>query len=222
MIIGNSANNHQHNKRNIPGVKSKHLVLLIFFLMFSPLARLALAENQNQPLPLKHPEKEYETSTKVNPASGDVLILANADYFPALLSQIKEAKTSIDLAMFVFKTTKSSKDRPSQIVKELIKASQWGVKVRIFLENSGYDEKLNVANKKTAEQLREQGIEVIFDSPNITTHTKLVVIDQRYSFVGSHNFTNSALKYNNEMSLLIDDQKLAKKLTAYMTGLTSR
>jgi phosphatidylserine/phosphatidylglycerophosphate/cardiolipin synthase-like enzyme len=70
--------------------------------------------------------------------------------------------------------------------------------------------------------LRDNGIKVFFDSPNTTTHTKLVVIDSRYSFVGSHNFTHAALKHNNELSLLIDDQALAHRLTDYMNGIISQ
>ena len=70
--------------------------------------------------------------------------------------------------------------------------------------------------------MRKHGIKVNFDSPKTTTHTKLVVIDRRYSMVGSHNFTHAALKYNNELSLLIDDRDLAQQLTDYMAGIISQ
>ncbi len=108
------------------------------------------------------------------------------------------------------------------VVAELVSASQRGVQVRVFLEESGYDEKLNATNRQTAEQLRKHGIETTFDSAKTTTHTKLVVIDQQFSFVGSHNFTHAALRYNNELSLLIDDRDLARKLTDYMAGIISQ
>ena len=57
---------------------------------------------------------------------------------------------------------------------------------------------------------------VFFDSPHKTTHTKLVVIDQRLIFLGSHNFTQSALKYNNEISVLLDSPDIAKNARDYM------
>ena len=57
---------------------------------------------------------------------------------------------------------------------------------------------------------------MIFESPKTTTHNKMVVIDRRYAIVGSHNFTQSALKYNHELSLLVDDRELAGKLITYM------
>ena len=57
---------------------------------------------------------------------------------------------------------------------------------------------------------------VYFDSPRKTTHTKLIVIDERLIFLGSHNFTQSALKYNNEISILLDRPDLAKSARNYM------
>lgn len=150
------------------------------------------------------------------PDQADLLILENSDYFAAILARIREAKTNINLTMFVFKTGRSTANRPGMIAAELISAARRGVRVRVFLEHSGYDEKLNLTNRQTAKLLQDNKIEVIFDSANVTTHSKLVVVDDRYSFVGSHNFTHAALKYNNELSILIDDRKLARKLNAYM------
>jgi phosphatidylserine/phosphatidylglycerophosphate/cardiolipin synthase-like enzyme len=62
-------------------------------------------------------------------------------------------------------------------------------------------------------------VEVFFDSPKRTTHTKLAVIDGRYTFIGSHNMTQSALKHNNELSVLIDSQAVADKTLNYIKGL---
>ncbi|MFO7604938.1 MAG: phospholipase D-like domain-containing protein [Desulfurivibrionaceae bacterium] len=165
--------------------------------------------------------KEEKTS-RLKSAPGDILILADSEYFPVLLKKIRAARNSIDLTMFVFKTTNSSNNRPRLVVEELRAAASRGVKVRVFLEKSGYDKGLNETNLHTAEILRGKGIEVFFDSPGITTHGKLVVMDHRFSFVGSHNLTHAALTYNNELSLLIDDPALAKSLTAYMEGIASQ
>ena len=153
---------------------------------------------------------------KTSTSQGDIVVLADSDYFPILLEKITNAKSSIDLAMFVFRTTKSKKNRPSIIAQKLIAAAKRGVDIRVFLERSGHDEKLNETNQKTARRLRKRGIKVIFDSPRITTHTKTVVIDRRYSIVGSHNFTHSALKKNHELSLLVDNRILAEELIGHM------
>jgi phosphatidylserine/phosphatidylglycerophosphate/cardiolipin synthase-like enzyme len=150
-------------------------------------------------------------------ANGQTIqVLADADYFPALIKLLDSADSSVDLAMFVFRIGKGKNNRPAKIRDTLIRTAQRGVKVRVFLERSGYDEKLNDTNRKVAKQLSAGGVRVIFESPKTTTHNKMVVVDRRYAIIGSHNFTQSALKYNHELSLLVDDRQLAGKLITYM------
>lgn len=161
----------------------------------------------------------YTVRRHIKTRPGDIRILPDKEYFDTLISLIQDARQRIDLIMFVFKTTKSPKNRPTHIIRELIKARKRGVHVQVLLEKSGYDENLNKENKKVARLLKKNKITVKFDSPDTTTHTKLVVIDQQYSFVGSHNFTHSALAYNHEFSLLIDSEQLAAELLYYMENL---
>ena len=88
--------------------------------------------------------------------------------------------------------------------------------MQVFLEDSGYDPKITQTNKKVAEVLQKKGVTVRFDSKGTTSHMKLVVIDSRFCFIGSHNFTHSALAFNHEFSMLIDSTQLAKELLEYM------
>jgi len=153
--------------------------------------------------------------------SQETAILADDDYFPALLAQIRQAKSSIDLAMYIFKVSGKKRNRPTILAGELSDAAKRGIKVRVFLENSGYDQELNRENRLAAGIMKKNGVEVIFDSAKTTTHTKIVVIDRHLSFVGSHNFTHSALKHNHELSLLVDDPDLAARLVDYLEKVIS-
>ena len=64
--------------------------------------------------------------------------------------------------------------------------------------------------------LTRGGVKVYFDSPSTVTHVKAVVIDGRYVYIGSHNLTQSALRHNNELSVLIDSPEMASEITSYM------
>lgn len=156
---------------------------------------------------------------KITTGPGDIIVLPDGKYFTTLVDYLKTAEHSIDMAMFLFKTTTSPGNKPALVVQELIAARGKGVDVRVLLENSGYDESLNKENKSVAAKLRKNNIHVFFDSPDTTTHAKIVVIDKRYSFIGSHNLSHSALAYNHEVSLLIDNSDLAAQLSAYMDTL---
>ncbi|MBU2538694.1 MAG: phospholipase [Proteobacteria bacterium] len=147
---------------------------------------------------------------------GAVRVLADTDYGETLSALISNAGQRIDLAMFLFKTTRTNGNRPAGLVRDLVAARQRGVEVRVILEYSGHDQKLDRANRETAETLKKGGVTVVFDSPGRTNHAKLAVIDRRYCLVGSHNLTQSALKHNHEFSLLLDSPPLAREILAYM------
>lgn len=164
-------------------------------------------------------EATYKFVPRINTRPGEIKILADSTYYDTLLNFISYAEERIDIALFVFKTTSSPKNKPSLLIKALAQAKKRGVDVTVLLEHSDYDETLNKENEATAKLLRKRGIKVRFDSPKATTHSKIVIIDSRFCFVGSHNFTHSALEYNNELSLLIDSTLLAQELQRYIKAI---
>jgi phosphatidylserine/phosphatidylglycerophosphate/cardiolipin synthase-like enzyme len=144
-------------------------------------------------------------------------ILTNEDYLPALLKCIDEAQNEILISIFSFKIDEHKNSYPDRILSHLAKAVKRGVKVIVVLERTdNKSDELDIQNRQTGKLLEEKGISVYFDSPRKTTHTKLVVIDQRVIFLGSHNFTQSALKYNNEISILLDNSDMAKNARDYI------
>jgi phosphatidylserine/phosphatidylglycerophosphate/cardiolipin synthase-like enzyme len=99
----------------------------------------------------------------------------------------------------------------------LAKAVKRGVEVKVILEATGrLNDELNTQNRQTGKLLEEKGVKVYFDSPRTTTHTKMIVIDEKLLILGSHNLTQSALKYNNEISIMLSSPDLAKRARDYM------
>lgn len=162
------------------------------------------------------PFQDLPPSRHLSLRPGEMQVLADGNYFPALLQGIGEARQHIAIAMFLFKTGDTPDNRPAQLARALIDARRRGVRIEVLLEKSGYDEEVNRENEKTAQLLRNNRIDVRFDSPETTTHAKLVVIDGHLVFVGSHNLTQAALTHNHEVSLLIDDIALARETMDYL------
>ena len=150
-----------------------------------------------------------------------ITLLEDGEYFQAFMRGVDKAKSEIVMSFFLFKTNGYSTNRPDRVMAALGRAVERGVRVRIILErgNGGEDSPVDASNRETAARLREKGITVIFDSPRVTTHTKTAVIDGRYIFLGSHNLTNSALKYNREISVCIDSPPLAEEALQYIDSL---
>lgn len=147
-------------------------------------------------------------------------LLKNRDYFPTLVKTIDNARKEIVMSFFLFKTNGHRSNYPDRLVNHLIRATERGVKVKILLEiGKDLNSQINKNNMETAKRLKKGGIDVYFDPLYTKTHTKVVVIDRKYTFLGSHNLTSSALKYNNELSILIDSTKVAREALSYINSL---
>ncbi|PKN05470.1 MAG: phospholipase [Deltaproteobacteria bacterium HGW-Deltaproteobacteria-9] len=147
-------------------------------------------------------------------------LLKNKAYFHALSEKIRDARTQIVMAFFLFKTNGHPRSYPEILLRELGDAARRGVRVIVVLEQDARkDSTINRDNRNASERLKKAGVEVYFDSPKKTMHTKLAVIDGRYTFIGSHNLTQSALKHNHELSVLVDSPAVADKTLSYIKDL---
>ncbi len=153
--------------------------------------------------------------------AGSVRLLEDGDYFPVFMKAVDGAKSEIVMSFFLFKTNGDRTSYTDRLLAGLVRAAIRGVRVRIVLErgNDEGDSQVDASNRETAARLRQEGIDVSFDSPRVTTHTKVAVIDGRYILLGSHNLTNSALKYNHELSVFIDSPSLAGETLRYIDSL---
>ncbi len=149
-----------------------------------------------------------------------VTLLKNREYTDALLKGIRNSGKSIILSCYLFKVRQTSSDLPGKVAEELIKAGNRGVDVTVIFEISDdAADQLNSENRETASFLSRNGIRVLFDSPRTTSHLKAALIDDRYVFVGSHNLTQSALKFNNEVSVLVESPEIASEMKSYLQRL---
>lgn len=195
---------------NVKGLGRKTYEKILPYIKLSGLSDLSIQSETNGGSPLLH----YEGASK------EVLLLENGDFYKVLLEAVKKAKKSIDLSMFLFKSSSYESNRANIVLHAIASAAERGVKVSVLLEESKRNnDSVTMENRKSAEKLIKRGVNVSFDSPDRTTHTKAIVIDSRFVFIGSHNFTHSALRYNNELSLLVDSEELAGKTLNYMKGI---
>ncbi|MBE9537139.1 MAG: helix-hairpin-helix domain-containing protein [Proteobacteria bacterium] len=147
-------------------------------------------------------------------------LLPNKMFFDEMISEISRAESSIVISIFLFKTSQYPSNKANMLMAALGKAAERGVNVSVFFERGKSDgDSVSVANKNSADRLAAMGVSVSFDSPERTTHTKVAVFDEKTVIIGSHNFTHSALKYNNEVSVKINSPAFSKKVLNYVEGL---
>jgi len=146
------------------------------------------------------------------------LFLSKVDkeYYPFIKEHFRKAQKSIVGTIYLFKTAPYRDNEPADLLRELIAAPKRNVSVELVIDISSEDRDFNEANLKAAEILSKAGVQVSFDRMDLATHAKAFVIDNRYCFVGSHNFTHSAMAINKELSLFIDSPETAGKVLEFI------
>ncbi len=136
----------------------------------------------------------------------EVVPLIDANYFPTVHDALTGAKKSILCAMYL---AQLSPGHPlgweSLLLRDLLSASKRGLEVKVILENNS-----EVENKYAYEFLKGAGVPVFYDTPERSTHCKLIVIDDEITILGSTNWSYAGLRINHEASVLIRSKEVAK------------
>ena len=100
------------------------------------------------------------------------------------------------------------------LITELEKSAQRGVEVRILLDD-------NIAhNQRTVNSLKGiKNIEIRLDSPQKTTHNKMLIVDGETVLIGSTNWTDSSLGSANEANVIINNKEIAAYLEEFFDKL---
>ena len=102
----------------------------------------------------------------------------------------------------------------------LAKARERGVDARVVIDigREWGTEDISDKHQQGESLLRELGVPILLDEVDRTSHSKIVLIDDRIAVIGSHNWTRSALMSNRETSLLVDDPKIVRELEQQFTS----
>jgi phosphatidylserine/phosphatidylglycerophosphate/cardiolipin synthase-like enzyme len=138
-----------------------------------------------------------------------IQVVNDQEYFEAVDPFLKNARTSIHIVMFnVNYYVKYPNSTMNFIIRDLIEAVDRGVDVKIVA-----DEFQTTA--PTIEYLRSKGIDIKFDDPKKTTHSKLIIIDGRIIIIGSTNWSYYATEKNHESNVIIVSEEVAQEFEEY-------
>lgn len=124
------------------------------------------------------------------------------------LDMIKNAEKSIDIECFYL--SNEPNEPLEDILSEIIKANNRGVKIQILVESKmkeTYPEALDELNK-----LKNIDVKAIdyFTKLGGVMHAKYMLVDRKDVFIGSQNFDWRALKHIHEIGFRIRSKKLAQ------------
>lgn len=149
-------------------------------------------------------------------APARVAVADNRDYFPVVHNLIAGARQSIDVILyqsrFYFQYPLSTSNT---LISDLVDAKDRGVRVRVIFEIADWNFENSEDNRDVWNVLDQAGVETYFDPATTTSHSKLLVVDGRYSVVGSMNWSYYALDKNYEATAIIDSDRIARAFDAY-------
>ena len=135
-----------------------------------------------------------------SPITASAEVLFGKAYHQALHQYLAQSKSSITIAMyFIIINPADPTDPVNELVNDLINAKNRGVAIKVVLEDSKLKE-----NRLAYEKLRANNITVYFDTAEHLLHIKEVVIDGRYVFAGSANWSKAAIEDNYEATYFED------------------
>jgi len=142
--------------------------------------------------------------------------LPDKSYYAVVKGLIDRANRSVAVIMYVVKYDPNEIDDPvNTLLNALVRAKERGLSVRIVLDDATYR-----SYRETLDYLMSKGVEVALDEKaGVTTHVKMVIIDEEYLVVGSHNWTESALSYNHEYSVMIRSREMAGRALSYFNNI---
>jgi len=156
-----------------------------------------------------------QTSVLKGIAEKDYLLYTPYQSFAYVVKFLREA--ALDPKVKTIKITIYRLAKISHIASSLINAVKNGKKVTVQIElRARFDE---VANIRYAEQMQEEGVNLIFGVPGLKVHCKTCVIEReeegklkRYGFISTGNFNESTSRIYTDYTLFTADSSILKEV----------
>lgn len=134
-------------------------------------------------------------------------------YSQAVLGAIEGAVETIAVLLSSVSTT----DNP--ILPALADAAERGIEVRALLDASDWAPDITTRNQPSLSYFLEHGIEAKFDDPQVTLHSKLVIVDRETVILGSSNWNRYALTEHRQADVLIGGDSIGAFYANYFDAL---
>ncbi|MDK6028116.1 phospholipase D-like domain-containing protein [Ignisphaera sp. 4213-co] len=141
-----------------------------------------------------------------------LIVLLDKEYLKTVSTLLQNANKSIYIIMYAMKyDPKESGDPVNTLLNTIVLKNKEGIDVKIIVDDVTYKD-----YPETISYLINNKINVKLDeSSGKTTHAKIVIVDNKTAVIGSHNWTESALTLNHEVSIETNCSEVVEKLLKY-------
>lgn len=169
----------------------------------------------HNPPPLPHPELSKAKSLFSMVKKKDILLCYPYQSFNHIIDLLREA--SIDPKVTTIKMTLYRLAKKSSVAYILANALKNGKAVTVVVElQARFDEEANIF---WANQLKEEGAEVIYGISGLKVHSKLLLITRQeangpvtYGHIGTGNFNEDTARLYSDCTLLTADKRITSEI----------
>ncbi|MFD1613613.1 polyphosphate kinase 1 [Gelatiniphilus marinus] len=181
------------------------------YMGFPSLGRTDLLYRKIEPLPIKG--LSFESSIFKAISKKEYLLYAPYHTFSYVVKFLREA--ALDPKVKTIKITIYRLAEISHVASSLINAAINGKTVTVSIElQARFDEQANI---NYAQQMKDEGVNLIFGVQGLKVHSKMCVIEReennklvRYGFISTGNFNESTAKIYTDHTLFTSDQRILK------------
>ncbi|WP_338734089.1 polyphosphate kinase 1 [Mangrovimonas cancribranchiae] len=181
------------------------------YMSFPSLGRADLLYKKIEALPVKGLSLQESIFKSIE--NKDYLLHTPYHTFSYVVKFLREA--ALDPKVQTIKITIYRLAQISHVASSLINAAKNGKKVTVSIEiQARFDEQANI---EYAEQMKNEGVNLIFGVQGLKVHSKMCVIEReennktkRYGFISTGNFNESTAKIYTDYTLFTADQKILK------------
>lgn len=144
-------------------------------------------------------------------------ILTDQAYYYSIRADLQRSNKSILVVMhsMIYDPYHDPPNWANDLIEELINAKRRGVNVRVVIEYRTYSGFLD-DNLWAHNYLFSNGVSVKLDDEPDNDHLKLVMIDDKIIYIGSHDWNDPSLFSDHEISVKIVSEKLSQMLREYV------
>lgn len=145
------------------------------------------------------------------------------DYPRKVVPLIQSAVSKISFIMYEWKWySHEQAGGMEKLNLAVLERARSGIKIEVLLNIESMGHAITKINSRTASFLQQRGVIVKFGQVGVATHAKMVIIDDKYCIVGSHNYSKGSFTRNQECSVLMEGGEAIRPFIDYFKLLWDR
>lgn len=136
----------------------------------------------------------------------NIKLLPDSLYYTELHARLAAARQRVLVSIFLF--SPRWYDKHVNLLLDFTEASRRGCQCKIIMSAAPIKIGRRRPNQDTAQQLKDAGWDIRIMAGSRTLHEKMIVVDDEFLFLGSHNLAWSSIARNCETSIVLHDRDI--------------